>query len=282
MFDWLLSSETPAESSGSAASLGPAELTVRLLAALLLGLAVACIYRCSHGRRKEDARVLFATLVLLSLLIAMVALVIGNSVARAFSLVGALSIVRFRTVVDDTRDTAFVIFSVVVGMAAGAGLLFVPLLGLPLVAMTAIALDRWQLDRWQLDRWQLDRWQLDRWRPRWMARAAVGGAATGADVQSPAATEAASDRYVVQARIGVGYDPHVLLEPVFDRCGAAWRLRSLATARQGTVLDCVYAVRLSAGNRVANLLAELNRIEGVQSLEAVSENVRQSSSSAEP
>lgn len=272
MFDWLLSSETPAESSGSAASLGPAELTVRLLAALLLGLAVACIYRCSHGRRKEDARVLFATLVLLSLLIAMVALVIGNSVARAFSLVGALSIVRFRTVVDDTRDTAFVIFSVVVGMAAGAGLLFVPLLGLPLVAMTAIALDRWQLDRWQ----------LDRWRPRWMARAAVGGAATGADVQAPAATEAASDRYVVQARIGVGYDPHVLLEPVFDRCGAAWRLRSLATARQGTVLDCVYAVRLGAGNRVANLLAELNRIEGVQSLEAVSENDRQSSSSAEP
>ena len=86
-----------------------------------------------------------------------VALVIGNSVARAFSLVGALSIVRFRTVVDDTRDTAFVIFSVVVGMAAGAGLLFVPLLGLPLVAVTAIALDRWQLDRWQ----------LDRWRPRW-------------------------------------------------------------------------------------------------------------------
>ena len=277
MFDWLLSSETPAESSGSAASLGPAELTVRLLAALLLGLAVACIYRCSHGRRKEDARVLFATLVLLSLLIAMVALVIGNSVARAFSLVGALSIVRFRTVVDDTRDTAFVIFSVVVGMAAGAGLLFVPLLGLPLVAMTAIVLDRWQLDRWQLDRWQ-----LDRWRPRWMARAAVGGAATGADVQSPAATEAASDRYVVQARIGVGYDPHVLLEPVFDRFGAAWRLRSLATARQGTVLDCVYAVRLGAGNRVANLLAELNRIEGVQSLEAVSENDRQSSSSAEP
>ena len=272
MFDWLLSSETPAESSGSAASLGPAELTVRLLAALLLGLAVACIYRGSHGRRKEDARVLFATLVLLSLLIAMVALVIGNSVARAFSLVGALSIVRFRTVVDDTRDTAFVIFSVVVGMAAGAGLLFVPLLGLPLVAMTAIALDRWQLDRWQ----------LDRWRPRWMTRAAVGGAATGADVQSPAATEAASDCYVVQARIGVGYDPHVLLEPVFDRCGAAWRLRSLATARQGTVLDCIYAVRVGAGNRVANLLAELNRIEGVQSLEAVSENVRQSSSSAEP
>src|SRR2546430_8185921 len=46
--------------------------------------------------------------------------VIGDNVARAFSLVGALSIVRFRTVVRDTQDTAFVIFSVVVGMAIGA------------------------------------------------------------------------------------------------------------------------------------------------------------------
>jgi hypothetical protein len=49
------------------------------------------------------------------------ALMIGDSMARAFGLVGALSIVRFRTVVDDTRDTAFVVFAVVVGMACGAG-----------------------------------------------------------------------------------------------------------------------------------------------------------------
>ena len=50
----------------------------------------------------------------------MVTQVIGDNVARAFSLVGALSIVRFRTVVRDTQDTAFVIFAVVVGMAVGA------------------------------------------------------------------------------------------------------------------------------------------------------------------
>ncbi len=277
MFDWLLASDTPAGAAESAASLGPGELTVRLVAALLMGLAVAVIYRLSHGRRKEDSRVLFATLVLLSLLIAMVALVIGNSVARAFSLVGALSIVRFRTVVDDTRDTAFVIFSVVVGMAAGAGLLFVPLLGMPLVALTAIALDRWKLDRWQLDRWKLDRRQARR-----VSGDVGGGAAAGTGHESRAETAEAVERFVVQARIGVGHDPHALLEPVFDRRGAAWRLRSLATARQGTVLDCVYAVRLGEGNRLAGLLAELNRVEGVQSLEAVSESDRQSSDSAKP
>ncbi len=57
---------------------------------------------------------------LLAVLIAMVTQVIGDNVALAFSLVGALAIVRFRTVVRDTQDTAFVMLSVVVGMAVGA------------------------------------------------------------------------------------------------------------------------------------------------------------------
>ena len=78
-----------------------------------------------------------ATLVLLTVLIAMVTMVIGDSIARAFSLVGALAIVRFRTVVEDTRDTAFVIFAVAVGMAAGAGFLKAALVGLPFAAAAA-------------------------------------------------------------------------------------------------------------------------------------------------
>src|SRR5262249_15636577 len=45
--------------------------------------------------------------------------------------------VRFRTVVEDTRDTAFVIFAVAVGMAIGAGFLAIPLLGIPFVAVAA-------------------------------------------------------------------------------------------------------------------------------------------------
>ncbi len=79
---------------------------------------------------------------LLTVLIAMVMLVIGNSVARAFGLVGALSIVRFRTVVSDTRDTAFVIFAVVIGMALGAGSVVVVLAGIPVVGVLVILLDR--------------------------------------------------------------------------------------------------------------------------------------------
>lgn len=112
-------------------------LALRLAVALILGAVVAGVYHLARGKA-ASASGLAATLVLLTVLIAMVTIVIGNSVARAFSLVGALAIVRFRTVVEDTRDTAFVIFAVGVGMAVGAGFLAVPLVAIPFAAAAAL------------------------------------------------------------------------------------------------------------------------------------------------
>jgi len=120
--------------------ISPQDMALRLIAALALGYVIAWIYLRS---RREDADVGASfpmTLVLLSVLIAMVTQVIGNNVARAFSLVGTLSIVRFRTVVRDTRDTAYVIFAVVIGMAAGAADLWVALMGLAVIGFAALVL----------------------------------------------------------------------------------------------------------------------------------------------
>src|SRR5262249_57687545 len=110
-------------------------LVARLVQAAMLGFAVAVVYFLTQRKRRTEAAPFVATLVLLSVLIAMVTRVIGDSVARAFSLAGALAIIRFRTVVDDTRDTAFVIAAVVVGMAVGSDMLAVALAGLPVVAV---------------------------------------------------------------------------------------------------------------------------------------------------
>lgn len=136
MPDWL------AHSLNEGGSVSLDLLVTRLLLSLLLGSVVAVIYAVTQRKTRPELMSFVTTLVLLTILIAMVTLVIGNSVARAFSLVGALAIVRFRTVVEDTRDTAFVIFAVVVGMAAGAGYLLVPLVGIPTVAVAAFVLSR--------------------------------------------------------------------------------------------------------------------------------------------
>jgi hypothetical protein len=117
-------------------TVSPASVLVRLLAALILGWLVAWIYRCTRANGELPSS-LPVTLVLLSVLIAMVTQVIGDNVARAFSLVGALSIVRFRTVVRDTLDTAYVIFAVVVGMAAGARNLWVGIIGIGVIGLAA-------------------------------------------------------------------------------------------------------------------------------------------------
>jgi hypothetical protein len=109
---------------------------LHLIVAFVGGLIVSFIYQWT--RPKGEVSPSFPpTLVLLAILIAMVTQVVGSNTARAFSLVGVLSIVRFRTIVRDTRDTAFVIFAVVVGMACGAGYYHIVGMGLAIGGLAA-------------------------------------------------------------------------------------------------------------------------------------------------
>ncbi|MBA4189546.1 MAG: hypothetical protein C0467_16290 [Planctomycetaceae bacterium] len=119
------------------------ELIECLGTAAFFGILVALIYFLTQRRTRVETASLVSTLVLLTILLAMVTLVIGQNLARAFGLVGVLSIVRFRTIVDDTRDTAFVIFAVVTGMAVGSG--FVTLAW---VSVLVIGLVAWGLSFW--------------------------------------------------------------------------------------------------------------------------------------
>ncbi len=59
------------------------------------------------------------TVVLLTIVVGIIMLVIGSNIARAFSLVGALSVVRFRNAVKDTRDVGYVFYAMAIGMAIG-------------------------------------------------------------------------------------------------------------------------------------------------------------------
>ena len=119
MLNWLQGALF-AGGSEAASLLSWDAILARLVLAFVAGWLVALIY--AWGRRNSLTGTTFpGTLVLMTILIAMVTQVIGENMARAFGLVGALSIVRFRTVMQDTQDVAYVIFAVAVGMAIGAG-----------------------------------------------------------------------------------------------------------------------------------------------------------------
>ena len=80
------------------------------------------------------------TLIIITMVTSIVIMVIGNNLARAFGLVGAMSIIRFRTAVKDTRDIAFVFFALAAGMAAGAGNLLIGLFGCLIIGVIIILL----------------------------------------------------------------------------------------------------------------------------------------------
>jgi len=111
---------------------------LRLVLAGVMGWAVALVHRKSSDVAVPHS--FRVTLVLLTILIAGVTQIIGDSVARAFALVGALSIVRFRTVVRDTRDTVYVIFSVTLGMAMGTSHYWTGVIALVVVSCAAFML----------------------------------------------------------------------------------------------------------------------------------------------
>ena len=209
----------------------PVVVLLRLVAALALGALVALVYRWTRSV-SEEGRSFTGTLVLLSILIAMVTQVIGDNVARAFSLVGALSIVRFRTVVRDTQDTAFVIFAVGVGMAVGAGNHWVAIGGIAVVGIAAMLMKQ--------------------------RAAELAG--------PPGAPGEAEEPFELQVRLGIGHDPHVVVGPTLDAHVRARRLMSIATARQGLSVDAIYRTALRTDESADALLRALNRLDGVQSV----------------
>jgi uncharacterized membrane protein YhiD involved in acid resistance len=219
MPDWLK------QTLGSGMDLSAGEMALRLVLAFACGCVIAAVYRLVR-RHDFVARSFPATLVLLAILCAMLPQVIGENVARAFGLVGALSIVRFRTVVEDTLDITFVIFAVLVGMAVGAGHLMVALIGIGVVGGAAFAVQ----PRRRADHWS--------------------------DADSS-----------LSVRVGVGRNPESILQDAFAKHLVRCELQSAATGRQGAVLDLTYKVRLRMGAEPAELIDELNRIEGVQSVE---------------
>jgi hypothetical protein len=84
----------------------------------LLTLIIAQVYRITY-RGVSYTQSYVHTLIMMSMIVAVIMLVIGSNIARAFSLVGALSIIRFRNAVKDTRDVGYIFFAMAIGMACG-------------------------------------------------------------------------------------------------------------------------------------------------------------------
>ncbi len=102
----------------------------KLIAAAVIGMLVTIVHRQYRtGSERQANPVMDQAQVLLCISGAMMMIIIGNNLARAFGIAGAASIIRFRTPVEDARDITILFLLMGLGMAAGLGALAVAGLG---------------------------------------------------------------------------------------------------------------------------------------------------------
>lgn len=122
-------------------TLTTSEIVGNILVALLCSVFITYFYKKTYsgpGYLNSFAN----ALILLSLITAVVIMIIGNNLARAFGLVGAMSIIRFRTAVKETHDIVYIFFALTIGMAAGVGLHSLAIVGTVFIGLISYVISK--------------------------------------------------------------------------------------------------------------------------------------------
>lgn len=111
---------TSLTSAGNAAAMTFTDMVITLIAALIFGLAISLTYMKTQeaGSYSQSFAI---TLAMLPVIMAVIILFIGSNVARAFSMAGTLSLIRFRSAPGDPKDIGYVFFDIGAGLACGIG-----------------------------------------------------------------------------------------------------------------------------------------------------------------
>lgn len=118
-----------------------ADIVIVLLLSFGLCAAIGWLYQITH-RGASYTQSFVHTLVLIGMVVAVVMLVIGSDIARAFALVGSLSIVRFRNAVKETRDVGFIFFTIAVGMAVGTKFYLLAVVTVSVISLIVLIMTR--------------------------------------------------------------------------------------------------------------------------------------------
>ena len=127
------------ETSRTGGIFSPEGILLSLLLAFVLGQVLAWVYYFTHSGLSYS-KSFVQSLILITVVVAMVMAVIGNNIITAVGLMGALAIIRFRNIIKDTRDIAFIFCALVVGMATGSQRYATAIVGTIILSLIAIYL----------------------------------------------------------------------------------------------------------------------------------------------
>ncbi len=121
------------------------DILFNLTVSAVIGFVIFLSYRLSHNGAVYSQK-FNVSLLTLTVLTATVMTVIGNNIALSLGMVGALSIVRFRTAIKDSRDTVYIFWTIIVGICCGVGDYVVAAIGSGVVFLILLILGRLRND----------------------------------------------------------------------------------------------------------------------------------------
>jgi uncharacterized membrane protein YhiD involved in acid resistance len=121
--------------------LTPGVIAQSFLLAFSLAFIWATVYRKTHSG-VAYTRSFFLTLMMIAPIVTMVMLAIGSNVALSLGLVGALSIIRFRTVIKDAKDMTFLFLAIGIGLCCGANAWMVAIIGTVMISLITVVMSK--------------------------------------------------------------------------------------------------------------------------------------------
>ena len=109
-------------STGADSELTVTSALITIFVAFLLGLLISFTYIKTY-KKGNHSQSFVLTIIMVPAIIAIIILLVGSNVARAFSLAGAFSIIRFRSAPGDPKDITYIFFAMAAGLACGVGLI---------------------------------------------------------------------------------------------------------------------------------------------------------------
>lgn len=122
-----------------------AEVAIGLIMSVLLAFFIYFVYKKTYTGVMYSKN-FNVTLLLITVITTMVMMIIGSNLALSLGMVGALSIIRFRTAVKDTKDSAYIFWAIAVGISCGSGIYSIAILGSIVIAIILFFISKDILD----------------------------------------------------------------------------------------------------------------------------------------
>lgn len=122
-----------------------AEIAIGLIMSVVLAFFIYFVYKKTYTGVMYSKN-FNVTLLLITVITTMVMMIIGSNLALSLGMVGALSIIRFRTAVKDTKDSAFIFWTIAVGIACGSGIYTIAVLGSLVIALILFFINKGVMD----------------------------------------------------------------------------------------------------------------------------------------